>query len=391
MGVSLVDKLPERYIGTSSPLPVTRFRLRVGRGVRDVIVSAGECRVALPNGHCDTEIVTDPETWRRIYDGRLSGIEAFAANKLNVRGSIEASLHFEPLFSRPQRGGLNYSLKEIRAGRLKISTLVAGDPGAPPLLMFHGLGATKASWLTIIPALARSYRVIAIDLPGFGASSKPRASYDAPWFAKRMLSFMDAAELDSAFVIGNSMGGRIAMELAMTEPGRVDAIACLCPAAAFTDRPGLWFARLVRPEVGLLIGRLPRMRMREAMRQLFAEPDRVDDGWYEAAIDDFLRIWKSPRARLAFSCALRNIYLDEPYGEMGFWTRLREMTPPALYIYGERDGLITHRFGAKMSRTLPKSRVLVWEDCGHVPQIESPERTTSAVLDFFAGAASRTA
>jgi pimeloyl-ACP methyl ester carboxylesterase len=386
-----IEGLPTRFKGGSNGLDA-RFRLTVGQVERDVVVTHGRCRVEAVNGaNPDAEIRVSPHTWREMEAGRLSGIEAFASRKLAVRGSIDKSLHFEPLFERPSAGAVTYSLEQVKVRNASISTMVAGPPDAPPMVMIHGLGATKASFLTIVGRLARDYRVIALDLPGFGASSKPLGRYDAPWFSGYVAGLLDALEVERAFLIGNSMGGRISMEVAMRAPERVEAIACLCPAAAFSYRPGLLLARLMRPELSVLAGRLPRKRMREGMKNLFADPTCVENDWYEAAIDDFLDVWKNPRARVAFFRALRNIYLDEPEGEKGFWNRLSHMETPALFIYGKRDALITHRFGQKIRKHLPKATVKVWQDCGHVPQIEFPERTVRTIDRFFSEAISSAA
>ena len=348
-----------------------------------MVVSPDACHVEPCWGDPDVEICTDAHTWKAMYDGRLSGLEAFAARKLVVRGSIEKSLHFEPSFARPDAGGIRYNLDEIKVGRARISALTAGDADAPPLLLIHGLGATKASWLTVVPELARRYRVIALDLPGFGASSKPNARYDAPWFAGRLFGVLDELGHRSALLAGNSMGGRIAMEMAMQRSERVEGIVCLCPAAAFSRRPALQLARLARPELSVLAPRLPRGQVMSGLKQLFARPSRLHDSWYDAAVDDFLSVWRNARARVAFFRSLRNIYLDEPLGDSGFWKRLSQMETPALYVYGKRDTLITHHFSHKMRRTIPHAEVKVWADCGHVPQIEHPERTLAAMLAFF--------
>jgi pimeloyl-ACP methyl ester carboxylesterase len=377
-----VESLPSRYRGGADR--PTRYRLKVDRLVRDVVLDGSGCRVEKANGtRPDTEIQTDKETWLALDAGRLSGIEAFAERKLVVRGSIERSLHFEPSFQRPRAGGLRYSLEMIPVHRHKISALIAGAEDKPPLLLIHGLGATKASWLTVVAPLAKHHRVIAVDMPGFGASSKPIAPYDAPWFANQAFALFDSLGIDRAFVAGNSMGGRIAMEMAMRRPERLRGIACLCPAAAFLHRPALNFVRFLRPELGVIARALPRKQMNANLRQLFADPGCVHESWYEGAIDDFMSTWRNARARLAFLRALRNIYLDEPLGDEGFWTRLANMETPAMYIYGRHDGLITHRFATKVRETVPHAKVNVWNDCGHVPQIEFPERTASEMTRFF--------
>ena len=381
----LIEGLPDRFLANDSLLRNARFRLHVGRTVRDVVVRKSRCFVEAGNGRVpDVEITTDPMTWQAIDEGALSGVEAFAQQRLSIRGSIEKSLLFEPLFSRPHAGGFRYDIECVSLGGTELSTLIAGDPAHPPLVLSHGLGATKASWLPIVPELARHHRLYAIDLPGFGASSKPRGRYNAPWLADHVFRLLDVLGLDAAFVAGNSLGGRVAMEMAMTEPEAVSGIACLCPAAAFLHRPALGLVRVLRPELGVGVLRLPRERLMRSLRDLFHDPSRIHKDWYEAAIDDFLSHWRNARFRRAFFTTARNVYLDEPDGEEGFWARLSTMKPPALFIYGSHDVLITPRFASRVQRFLPSASVQIWDDCGHVPQLEHPERTANALTRFFA-------
>jgi pimeloyl-ACP methyl ester carboxylesterase/putative sterol carrier protein len=381
--VRSLETLPQRFKGTDAHLSA-RFRVSVGRCSRDIVVDGGSCEVKKSNGvRPDVEIATDVDTWFEMEQGRLSGIEAFSQHKLLVRGSIEKSLLFEPLFERPAAGALAYTVENVgrRGGRMQ--AVFAGDPKAEPLLMLHGLGGTKSSFLPIVPAMAKHYRVIALDLPGFGSSAKPRGRYDARWFAERVFAFMDQLDIDSAHLVGNSMGGRIAMEMGLMDGNRVSALACLCPATAFTRRPALRIVKLLRPELAFAASRLPRSQVLDGLKQLFSDPTSIEDEWFEAAVDDFLQIWRSPRARMAFSAAARHLYLEEPLGERGFYARLAAMTSPALYVYGRHDVLISHTYGRRVTKALPNSQVVVWNDCGHVPQIEHSERTSQLLVDFF--------
>src|SRR5581483_5045052 len=103
-------------------------------------------------------------------------------------------------------------LRTIRTARGRIAISEAGT--GPAVVMIHGLGATKVSFLPTLAALAPHFRAIAVDLPGFGDSDKPiLAPYNAPYFAGTMTALRDALELDRANFIGNSMGGRIAIEV----------------------------------------------------------------------------------------------------------------------------------------------------------------------------------
>lgn len=380
---SSVLALPERFVPDRADGLTARFRLRVGSLTRDVVVVDKTCKVESASGKPDVTISTSPSAWLEIDAGRLSGVEAFAQRRLTMNGSIERALIFEPLFRRERAGAMRYAMEMVPVNGMRISAMVAGPENAEPLLLLHGLGATKASLLTIVPALARHHRVIAVDLPGYGASSKPRGRYDAPWFAEHMFSLLDELGIERVRVAGNSMGGRISQEMALMTPERVEAIALMCPATAFGHRPGLALVKVLRPELGVVAGYLPKSRIKATMRSLFANPARIEEAWYEAASNDFLKVWRSPRARLAFFTSARNIYLDEPYGETGFFTRLENLGCRALYIYGEQDPLITPAFGKKISSLVPEARVEVWDDCGHVPQLEHPERTAETILDFF--------
>jgi pimeloyl-ACP methyl ester carboxylesterase len=98
-----------------------------------------------------------------------------------------------------------------------------------------------------------------------------------------------------------------------------------------------------------------------------------------------LRRWKSAKERRAFASSLRRIYLDKPFGRSGFWARLALLEPPALFVYGRDDVVIRPALAEVVAELAPHVRLKVWEDCGHVPQLEYPERTATAMLDFFSG------
>ena len=381
-----IEALPEKFRAGASGGTKARFRIKVDRLKRDVVIDGTSCRVEAARGKADSEIHTNAATWFRMEAGEISGTEAFAQGDLVVRGSIQKTLLFEPLFDRPDAGALKHTIEEVKVGRLRFSTLIAGPEDGEPLILLHGLGATKASWLTILPQLAGTYRVYALDLPGFGSSSKPRGSYNAKWFARHVFSFMDTLGLKKAHIAGNSMGGRIAQEMAMMDPRRTISLACLCPVTAFSKRPGLWVAKTLRPELGIAVGYMPRSRVVGGLRDMFARSSNVNPDWYEAACDDFLATWRSPRARMAFFAAARQIYLEEPHGERGFWARLEAMQPPAFYVYGKQDPLISAYFGGRVQKFLPTAQVEIWDKCGHVPQVEYPEKTAKRLLSFFASA-----
>ena len=243
------------------------------------------------------------------------------------------------------------------------------------------MGGTKGSFLLTAAALAGRFRVVAVDLPGFGDSDKPiGAAYDAPFFSDAMIDLLDALELDRADLIGNSLGGRVALEVALRDPARVGRLALLAPSLAWR-RPRRWAPalRLVRPELGL-VQLAPRAVVQAVVQRLIPG---ADEGWTASGVDEFLRAYHTRAGRAAFYAAARQIYLETPHGKDGFWPRLRELQPDAIFIWGRRDTLVPIAFARHVAEALPQARH-VELDCGHVPQMERPRQTHKAVAAFLA-------
>jgi pimeloyl-ACP methyl ester carboxylesterase len=253
------------------------------------------------------------------------------------------------------------------------------------VVLLHGLGATGASFLPTLWDLSRDHHVFAVDLPGFGESDKPVRPLHPAYFAKWLVSLLDAVALDRAHLVGNSMGGRIALEAGLRHPDRVDRLVLLAPSLAWRRyRAAAGLVRLLRPELGALpLPMLHRLVVR-LLRSAFAHPDRVPLAAMNAAADEFVRVYGTPRGRIAFFHAAREIYLEDPHGTKGFWDRLPSLSRPALFIFGGRDWLVPRSFVRHVRKAVPSARVEVFHDCGHVPQFEVPERTHAMVRAFFA-------
>jgi pimeloyl-ACP methyl ester carboxylesterase len=259
--------------------------------------------------------------------------------------------------------------------------MLSAGTGPETIVCLHGLGGTKASFLPTVNALAEDYRVVALDLPGFGESNKPMgAPYDAPWFARSLFAAMDALGLERAHIAGNSMGGRVAIEAGLTDRDRTGALLLLSPALAWLRaRPWAPVIRALRPELGL-IQPAPRPIVEAMVRRLVPA---ANGGWTAAGIDEFLRAYLTRSGRAAFYAAARNIYLDEPHGEDGFWTRLEALQGESLFVWGRNDTLVPIGFMKHVERALPNARH-VELSCGHVPQVERPRETHAAIRKFLA-------
>jgi pimeloyl-ACP methyl ester carboxylesterase len=330
----------------------------------------------------DVVIGTDAATWIALRSGQLSGIEAFSRRLLYARGNLDLAIAFEGLFRLEDGRRPLLRIHDVHLPGRRVSTLTTGD--GPDVLLLHGLGGAKSSFFDTAATLSQRYRVHALDLPGFGASSKPMtAPYTARWFAETVLETMDTLGIERAHVVGNSMGGRIAIELGLRHPERVTSLGLLCPAVAFVKRTYHPVVRLMRPELGLLPHRFAREKVSEHFWGLFADPDGIDPSMADVVVDEFQRIYSSAGGRIAFLSAARNIYLEAPYGRNGFYGRLSQLEPPALFVWGSHDRVIPPAFGRHVGRWLPSAEQIVLDGCGHVPQVERAEHAADLLEDLF--------
>ncbi|GAC1317624.1 MAG: hypothetical protein NVSMB25_05650 [Thermoleophilaceae bacterium] len=357
-----------------------RIRLEVrGEGAWDVTIRAGEARLGPAGKEApEAELSADRATWRRIVRDVSGGMAAFRAGRLGIRRNLHLGAGFLAATNGDRAPGrLRFETHRTKLGR--VSTVEAGS--GPPLLLLHGLGATKASFLPTIAAVAPAgYRTIAVDLPGFGDSDKPfPGRYDARFFARWTLALLDALELERTHLLGHSMGGRVALEVAMHRPERVGGLILMTPSLAWRSaKPWAPYLRFVRPELGILQP-TPRSVVEGVVRKLVPGGDSE---WTRIGVDEFLRAFLDPRGRVAFYAAARQIYLEQGEGPDGFWKRLEELAPRSLFLWGRRDQLVPIKFAEHVRRAVPSARH-VELDCGHVPQLESPAKTHAAILSFL--------
>jgi pimeloyl-ACP methyl ester carboxylesterase len=380
---AVVDHTP--LVVTIDAGPAGSWTVRVERDGR-VLRTRGMARSA------HARIRADPDTLIAMLSGRESGVGAFMDGRLVVRGSLGLALLLEGALVAGERPPRFPRTATVTARGIRTPYLEAGRPDAPVVVALHGLGATNASMLPTVWDLATDYRAIAPDLPGHGIADKPIGAYSAAWYGHWLEGFCDALGLDRFFLVGNSLGGRIAIEGGLLLPGRVRGLVLLTPSPAFRKlRQFVPVVRLLRPEIGVLPLPLGHRAAVAGLRQLFAVPERLLPEWYAAAADEFIRVMRDPRGRIAFFAAMRQIYLEEAFGAQGFWERLPSLRPPALFVWGERDRLVPHVFERHVVQALPGCRSVVLRDCGHVPQFELPGKTHQLIRSFLAtvAAASR--
>jgi pimeloyl-ACP methyl ester carboxylesterase len=383
--------LPERYLGADPGFDATyHVRLCDLGHTWEVRCTSHAARVrkGATRRAPDVTLSTDADTWMRLRAGEFSGLDAFQRRLLSVRGNLDWAVAFEGMFRLPNGRPPLLHIHDVPVGRHRISTLTMG--AGPDVLLLHGLGGTRASLFETAASLSRRYRVHAPDLPGFGSSSKPAlGAYNASWFADSMLGLMNTLEIDRAHVVGNSMGGRVAIEMGLVAPERIAGLGLLCPAVAWLKRGFHPIVRLLRPEFGLLPHGFRRTLVASQFWSMVRDRDLIDPAVGDLMVDEFRRIYHSAGARYAFLSSARNIYLEAPFGRAGFYPRLSGLRPPALFVWGTHDHLIPAAFGRHVHRWLPRAEQVTIDSCGHVPQVERPEETNELLLRFFAQAESR--
>jgi pimeloyl-ACP methyl ester carboxylesterase len=375
---AVLRTLAERFDPGAFDAPRGRavVRLRIeGEGDWDATIADGRMELApADESRPDARMAADAGTWRVVAEDVRGGMEAFRRGRLKLRDDLHLGIGLLAATSGvTEPGRLELGRVHTRLGEIAVLRAGQGDP----VVMLHGLGATKASFLPTVAALAPRFRVVAIDLPGFGDSVKPiGAAYDPPFFARAVEGLLDACGIERAHLIGNSMGGRVALETGFEYPERVGRIALLAPSLAWLrERPWAPLVRALPPQLGLL--QLAPRGVVEGLVRSFVPGGR--EGWSAVGVDEFLRAYLTPRGRAAFYAALRNIYLEDPER---FWSRLKELQGEALFVWGKQDRLVPVGFARHVREALPAAEHLEL-DCGHVPQLEAPRRAHDAVTEFL--------
>lgn len=263
-----------------------------------------------------------------------------------------------------------------------------GDPARPPVVFIHGLSGSWQNWLENLPHFAAAgHRVVAFDLPGFGASQMPREKISIAGYGRFVDALLDELDVTPAAVVGNSMGGFIGAELAIQFPARVQRLV-LVSAAGLTaeyqrsDRVlGVlrFTENLLTAWAGWLGSRSDELTRRPRARRLLMgvvvhRPDRLP----AALVSEQIRGSGKP----GFVDAL-DALTDYPIRD-----RLPRIGCPTLIVWGTEDHLIPVRDADEFARLIPGARKVVWPETGHMPMLERPAAFNALVDAFVAEGAS---
>ncbi|MCL2768738.1 MAG: alpha/beta fold hydrolase [Solirubrobacterales bacterium] len=250
----------------------------------------------------------------------------------------------------------------------------------PPLVFVHGLGGSWPNWLEQLPVFAHDHRVVALDLPGFGHSPKPRWKITISAYARLLEGLLEELAIPSAALVGNSMGGFISAELALASPARVERLALVSPAGISTE------------------GYDPHLPTLRRLERILA----ASTGWLAAHSET---VERRPRLRTAtLSIVARHpAQLPAPLaaeqlrgaGKPGFLDalgavvtyplreRLRQIACPTLIVWGANDPLIPMRDAEVFEQLIPGARKVVLPDTGHVAMFERPALFNELLREFL--------
>ena len=240
-----------------------------------------------------------------------------------------------------------------------------------PLILISGLGYTIEMWYRLLPALSKRYRTIVMDNRGVGRSSVPEGPYGVPLMVRDIRAVMDASRVERAHVLGMSMGGMIAQELALAHPDRVASLVLACTSCggmrAVIAPPHVFGRLFTRAHVSAEHGA-------RALIPYIYHPSTPRER-VEEDIAQRLRAYPS-----------RAGYLNQLRGLM-FWTsypRLQSLRVPTLVLHGESDGLVPARNAWILGDAIPGARVQILRNTSHVFFTDQPEASRAAILGFLA-------
>jgi pimeloyl-ACP methyl ester carboxylesterase len=247
---------------------------------------------------------------------------------------------------------------------VRMNYVERGDPRGTPVILLHGYSDSRRSYDRILPLLPSSFHVFAVTHRGHGDSGKPDAGYTPSHFAADLAAFLDTMRIESAVIVGHSMGSTVAQRFAVDYPSRTRALVL---EGAFLPSPHNDAIREFFQAVRTFTDPMDPKVVREFQQSTLARP--VPPEFFETIVSDSLkvpaRVWKA---------AL------EPYLTLDFSDRLKEVAVPTLLIWGDRDGFTGRAQQDALNRAIAGSRLIIYGGTGHCPHWEEPERFAADVV-----------
>ncbi len=263
----------------------------------------------------------------------------------------------------------------LRIGDQLVHVEMAGS--GPPLVLVHGFGASTYSWRLVMPRLAESFRVIAVDLSGFGYTQRPsdRARYTREAQGELVLAVMDKLGFESAHLMGHSYGGGISLWIAWKHPERVRSLVLVDSSAPTYSYDRRTRAASFRPLTSLFLRTWmlrPSVVHKALLRSFYDDslvtPELVQAYWERIRVEGVIDAYHG---------------LTVPVHGPVDTVVLEEIRVPTLVIWGAQDEVISAESGRRAAARMPRAEFVVLEKAGHVPMEERPEELLGHVLSFL--------
>lgn len=311
---------------------------------------------------------------KRYWIGGLSAsaLAATVAAKLLLRpGDVEWEKNREVVFHA------DYS-RFTEVDGVRVHYQEAGEPNAPPMILIHGFAASNLVWSKVFLELAAAgFKVIAPDLLGYGYSGKPRnLDYTIPRQAEMVVSFLQRLGIDRAVLVGSSYGAAIAATIALDHPTLVEKLVLV--GAVTNNKPTRYLLMRLfgSPIIGdvlspLVVGSRRLLRLR--MKRVYDRHSWVLD---ERRVDARHLPLRTRGAHRAVIRTVRRWDADRVSRDAHL------LTQPTLLLWGDNDREVPLEDGERLQQSIPNSRLIVFRECGHLPQEEYPAAFTKLVVEF---------
>ena len=248
-----------------------------------------------------------------------------------------------------------------------------------PIVLIHGTSATLHTWDGWVTDLKDNHRVIRFDLPGFGLTGPDiNSNYKIEHYAEIVVAVLDKLQIKSAVLAGNSLGGYISWATAVLHPKRVSKLI-LVDASGYDFDPEsvpLAFKLAKNPLTSSLLERvLPRSLVEKSVRNVYGNPELVTEELIDRYYELTLRAGNRGALKERFEQTLPGALKEQ----------VKNIDIPTLILWGRMDKLIPLKFGYKFSQEIKNSKLIIFDDLGHVPHEENPDATVKAVNQFLQG------
>lgn len=267
--------------------------------------------------------------------------------------------------------------RHVKVGRGGVFHYDVGT--GPAVVLVHGFNHHAEAWVRNIQVLAAAgYRVIALDLPGFGRSGIPRMRYSLRGYSEFMTTFLDAMEIGRAHLVGSSMGGAIVLRTAIDNPDRVISVTAVDPAGMFSSLPRTWALAanpVVRAALRPLIGHRRLLEWSHAR----AYHDQTLSSARQ--VDVMEQAYTQPGYR-DHILGMAETMLLKPDGGL-LWEQLPGLEMPVLVVWGRQDRTLPVTHAYRAAQRIPGAIVKIYDRCGHLPMYEQADAFNRDLLAFL--------